>query len=221
CAETVAVISGGVSGSGVTQVEVLPDGVRVLVASRGTRAMQLFDLRYLDSGGGAGGGQKRRNGGRRDEFVVGEIERDAVGTNQRLSYSVSGDGRVVCFGDKNGFLNVFNLGSMEIVEKMRVSREAVCGVSISPYYAPPYETVPEVPTALDDTSMDRHVDNFVGTRYWVSACSGERREPASRVMDSDTDDNSDEDGKENSVVQQGGESAEGPAKLLSMYEFTC
>ncbi|TPX75590.1 hypothetical protein CcCBS67573_g03120, partial [Chytriomyces confervae] len=104
CAETVAVISGaadggGVSGSGVTQVEVLPDGVRVLVASRGTRAMQLFDLRYLGSGGG--GGQKRRNGGgRRDEFVVGEIERDAVGTNQRLSYSVSGDGRVVCFGDK-------------------------------------------------------------------------------------------------------------------------
>ncbi|KAJ3402128.1 hypothetical protein HDU80_005364, partial [Chytriomyces hyalinus] len=118
----------------------------------------------------------------------------------------------------NGFLNVFNLGSMEIVEKMRVSREAVCGVSISPYYAPPYETVPEVP-ALDDTSMDTHVDNFVGTRYWVSACSGERREPASRVMDSDTDDNDDEDGKENSTVQEGGESAE--AKLLSMYEFTC
>ncbi|KAI8833492.1 WD40-repeat-containing domain protein [Chytriomyces cf. hyalinus JEL632] len=216
-AETVAVISGadGVSGSGVTQVEVLPDGVRVLVASRGTRAMQLFDLRYLGSGNG--GGQKRRNGGgRRDEFVVGEIERDAVGTNQRLSYSVSGDGRVVCFGDKNGFLNVFNLGSMEIVERMRVSREAVCGVSISPYYAPPYETVPEVPL---DTSMDGHVDDFVGTRYWVSACSGERREPASRVKDSDTDDN--DDGKENSMVQQVGESVEGPTKLLSMYEFTC
>ncbi|KAJ3233959.1 Telomerase Cajal body protein 1 [Chytriomyces hyalinus] len=212
CAETVAVISGadgGVSGSGVTQVEVLPDGVRVLVASRGTRAMQLFDLRYLGGGGGGGG---RRNGGRRD--VVGEIERDVVGTNQRFSYSVSGDGRVVGFGDKNGFLNVFNLGTMEIVERMRVSREAVCGVSISPYYAPPYESVPEVPAL--DTSMDGHVDTLIGTRYWVSACSGERQEPASRVMDSDT-----EDDMENSTVQQVGESAEGPAKLLKMYEFTC
>ncbi|KAI8621618.1 WD40-repeat-containing domain protein [Chytriomyces sp. MP71] len=207
CNEPVAIVKAGLIGTGVTQVELLADGNRILVGSRKSRAIQILDIRYLD--------QQDEGIRNKSNCIVQEIERDGM-TNQRLGFSASSDGSVLCFGDQGGSLSLYSLIDSRLVGKARVSNNAVGGTSISPYFQNPnYQRQQDEQDP--DVSMDVEYGAMLPSKYWVSACTGERsKNRVAALSDSDVSDHGEVATGEN----QGG-LGKGTSAEIKVFEFSC
>ncbi|KAJ3065423.1 hypothetical protein HDU98_011210 [Podochytrium sp. JEL0797] len=193
CAEPVSLVT-GLIGTGVTQVEFgIRDPNLVLISSRKSTTLQLFDMRYLS------------------ESVVEpvfELSRNAY-TNQRVGFSQSPCGRFLLSGDADGNVLTFDLSDGSLISTTHVSDETVGGVAVHPYYAmAEATTITAVSgdgsgTVKDAPPASSSHEPPPKMTYWVAACSGERREIRVRQpYDSSTSSDSDSSDEETRGIKR-------------------
>ncbi|KAI9335510.1 WD40-repeat-containing domain protein [Obelidium mucronatum] len=213
CNESVALIN-GLPGTGTTQAEFGVDGNSLVVANRKSNVIQVFDVRNLASG-----------------TPLFEMERNIASTNQRVSFSQSGDGRILVSGDEDGNVHVFDLADSGKLLSCTsgVSRETVGGVAVHPYYCASTLTpaaaaaLPENAGCLDSSSNEMDTEKNGDTMnvssplqysYWIATCSGQRRKISVYGNYSDSDSDFDDDMTQSKKQHQTGTSAE-----ISMYQI--
>ncbi|KAJ3132951.1 hypothetical protein HK100_004790 [Physocladia obscura] len=161
-------------GSGATHVAWCPvDPNRLVVTSRRSNLVQVYDLRYVDDSSSSSP----------PLFSLNRCpsKPNHPGSNQRLSFSISPDGCLLATGDQLGNFHVFDLyqNPGSIIASTNVSNEAVGSASFHPYYTYPPAQNPDDTSADADKSRDSNINNDPPAmkKYFIATCSGERQDP--------------------------------------------
>ncbi|KAI9103286.1 WD40-repeat-containing domain protein [Phlyctochytrium arcticum] len=99
-------------GAGITQTQFTPDGRKLLVASRKSDAIKVWDIRNTGE-------------------VVARLERKGD-TNQRIWFDIDGTGKWCSTGDESGKVKIFNLDTFEIVYDFQAHKDITSSISWHP-----------------------------------------------------------------------------------------